>query len=180
MCDVRLTTTPESLLARIFELENTVSLLKHGIKQSDTTDFQQSNSANVTLTDLPNASEAPRMNSEKASNEKTAIKSSTDDFRMLFCWNEILESIGKTKKGLHGLLDSSSCYVNNNTYVIKVKNPFLAKMIASEENLSSIKAAMISTGELNPPEKIIVESEHENTLNANFLIEELAKDNNLF
>jgi DNA polymerase-3 subunit gamma/tau len=180
MCDARLTTTPESLLARIFELENTVSLLKHGIKQSDTTDFQQSNSTDVTSTDLPNTSKAPPISPEKASNEKTVTKANTDDFRMLFCWNEILESIGKTKKGLYGLLDSSSCYVNNNTYVIKVKNPFLAKMIASEENLSSIKAAMISTGELNPPEKIIVESEQENTLNANFLIEELAKDNNLF
>ncbi len=178
MCDPRLSATPESLLARIYELENAVSLLKCGINAAPST--RTADAPKVTETqDTPRQNDktnTPTQDSKRSEVQKE--KSNSTDFRILGCWSEVTESLSKTKGSLAGLLDGSICYVNGAVYLIKVKNKFLANMISSDENISAIKASIISFADFSaPPEKIIIEANDENKLNANLLMEELVRDN---
>ncbi len=179
MCEPRLSATPESLLARIYDLENTVSLLKHGIavpSAEQNVVFQKAEEDNKSQT-KNSAEPSIQQKSEKPKKTDTP-KTSTNDFRILGCWSEVTEALGKTKSSLAGLLDGSVCYVNGATYLIKVKNKFLVNMIASNDNIAAIKATIISVADFSaPPESITVEADDENKLNANLLMEELVRDN---
>ena len=179
MCEPRLSVTQESLLARIYELENTVTMMKHGIAvPSKTIASEIPARTEKKQSDLQTNTQAE----EKAdSAAATTPSNGTKDFRMLGCWSEVLETLNKTKSSLAGLLDSSVCYVNDGTYLIKVKNKFISKMISGDENISAIKAAVISVGDFSfPPASVVVESEEENSMNANLLMEELEEDYNNF
>ncbi len=177
MCEPRLSSTPESLLARIYELENSVAALKHGIVIPDANvdapkEFV-AETAKTPTKDTADTNPAPAKNEVKPT--------STNDFRALGCWTDILESLGKTKSSLAGLLGNSACYVNGSTYLIKVNNPFAVSMVSREDSISAIKTAIISSGDFShAPERIVVESEGENQLNANLLMQELEEEYNNF
>ena len=179
MCEPRLSLTQESLLARIYELENTVTMLKHGISvpsHSTVAEPIDRNEQNV-----PKSQENSQAETKNKPATSTNQTRGSKDFRMLGCWSEVLETLNKTKSSLAGLLDSSVCYVNDGTYLIKVKNKFISKMISGDENISAIKAAVISVGDFSvPPASVVVESEEENSMNANLLMEELEEDYNNF
>lgn len=180
MCEPRLSATPESLLARIYELENSVAALKHGLYVPSSTSQASDEKTQIPAKNkLKNAPEAVTPQTNPSDN---AQKNTSNDFRLLGAWSDVLEALGKTKGGLAGLLDGSLCYVNGATYLIKVKNTFVASMVSGDDNLSAIKMAILSVGDFaNAPDRIIVESESENKLNANLLMEELEKDyNNIF
>lgn len=173
MCDTRLASSNEALLARIGKLEEEIARLKMGVslpiesaKIEQVTD-EEIAARNIIdepiakkIADAPiqAAVEAP---SAKPRAEEKPVKTAVDDgaYRLLPYWNELTETIAERKPSVAGFLAKTKAYFSvQKGFMIQVASDFVAGIINRPEILVDIKS-MLSEYEdrniLNEPFEIL-------------------------
>ena len=165
MCEPKHSSNPESMLARISELENAISAIKLGVTPIHT-DIEKNSSPSVEESFVSTIEE----------NDKTSAsaKEQDEDLHVCATWSEIVESLSATKKSLSGLLLNAQCFFDSRgNYIIKVNNTFTQGLIARDDNMGALKCAIASVDNVTP-NNIAVEVD--GTVSASSLIEELEKN----
>ncbi len=149
MCDPKLSSNPESMLARISELENAISAMKLGVvqrhiekdKSDEENEVKKNNNSIV----------------EEYTEALTSAEKQSADLRVCSSWSEIVENISETNQSLSGLLSSAKCFFDSQgNYIIKVSSSFVKGMVARESSVDTIKCAIASVDNVTP-NNIIVE-----------------------
>lgn len=136
MCEPKLATTPEGLLARIEALEERVSRLQYG--------------GGAAVAEVQNGQENAIKNTADA--EKALVQDApaaapagqAPTYRQIAGWSEIVEKIAKTRPSLHGFLDTAKAYrsADGGTYLLRVSSDFCAKMLKRPETEAALKLAI--------------------------------------
>ncbi len=161
MCEPKLSSSMESMLLRISELEKAQSMVKISGEPRKTS-----------VEAAPVKKEEKPVKEEK-NNLTASQKKQGGELRACAAWSEIIEEISKTKKNVAGSLGGTKCFVQGADYIIKVNNKFIAEMISRDDVIRAIKCAIVSIENIDNC-NVIVEEESANT---GFpLIEELEKN----
>ena len=139
MCEPKLATSPESLLARIEALEEKLSRLQYGgVTNVAPTAVQEANDKTDTKTkaELQNPTSTPV--AEKSTENEAPV------YRQIAGWSEIVEKVSKTRPSLHGFLDAAKAYRSTDgmTYLLRVSSDFCARMLKRPETESALKIAI--------------------------------------
>ena len=165
MCEPKLSSNPESMLARISELESAISAIKLGVTsipaetlKNDYTSIEEGSTSII---------------EEKHVNASSAEKQNTH-LHLCSSWSEIVENLSETKKSLSGLLLTAQCFVDSqNNYIIKVNNAFTQGLIMRDDAMGALKCAIASVDNITPNDIIV---EVDGTVSSSSLIEELEKN----
>ena len=161
MCEPKLSSSMESMLLRISELEKAQSMVKISGEARERS-----------VETAPVKKEAKPAKEEKI-NLTSSPEKQVGELKACAAWSEIIEEISKTKKNVAGPLGDTKCFVHGTDYIIKVKNNFIAELISRDDVIKAIKCAIVSIENIDNC-NVIVEEESENA--AGFvLIEELEK-----
>ncbi|MBQ8163734.1 MAG: DNA polymerase III subunit gamma/tau [Clostridia bacterium] len=139
MCDSKLSTSNDALLARISALEDKLRLMSKGVTVSqDTASSQDHNSETE--------------KSDKKSNTFTEIQEDSvnesvenDKIRKLENWSDIIAKVGEYDQAVESFLKNCECYFipKEQKYNIVTSNKLMATMLSSERNKKYILDSMI-------------------------------------
>ena len=173
MCEPKLATTPESLLARIEALEEKLSRLQYGGAALTTPPAAQAeDTENSKKTEAEPKKAAPAAPKPAAA----APADSTPVYRQLGGWSEIVGKISKTKPSLHGFLDTAKAYrsSDNKTYLLRVSSDFCARMLKRPETENDLKIAIAEEEERDATTFTLLIEGVENTAGYH-LVDEIAE-----
>ena len=127
MCDARLTNTPESLLARIEDLEKAVAMMKLGVPVASTSADAQNKPVVETVTE----SSEPVLNTQ--SGESVPYSR----------WGKVIERIGELKKSLSAGIASASVFKNpDGSFTIRASEFFAKKLAGSEADFAIVRGVI--------------------------------------
>ena len=164
MCDSRLSSSNESLLLRLEELEKTVKMMKLGVPN-------QSSSAPSAEPTAQKNIEKPISKQEKTESEfKEDVKSAPKKSGALSLyagWGSALRKISELKRSLSAGFVGASVYTDgDNTFVIRMTGFFSNKLKSSETDMAIVRG-------------VIAENEGKNAAEINLVVEDIsAKENN--
>ncbi len=151
MCDSKLSSSTDALLARISSLENKVALLSKGVAASETT--QPATKAAETKSVRTSYEEAPIK--EHAEQKKEA------PLTHLYNWNEIISKVGETDRAVESFLKSCSCMFDGEAYRVVSAHRLMATMLDSPKNKRLIFDAMVCCDvDIDSPEQIKISFEN--------------------
>ncbi len=141
LCEPQLSTSPESLVLRISELERRLVALQSG--------------APIPPAPVPETVEASPVKREEraAAREKATVPTSPpadkaaspekgSQYRPFAAWREVMDELIRAQRSLAGTLKGSSAYLSGDgNLLIRVGNPFFVGMLKSENVLTSIRTA---------------------------------------
>ena len=132
MCDARLSTSPEALVARIEELEREISIIKLGVPKS--TKKPAEIVADITA-DEPAPIVAPKQSASVASARTEAL--------VYEGWSDVLDRIGALKRSLYsGLLSATVHHSGKRRFVIALNDFFAKRIQSSDVDVAMIKAVI--------------------------------------
>ena len=165
MCEPKLSSNPESMLARISELENAISAIKLGVTPVHTEPEK------ITEISVQEKNLSPL---EENDDKLSSAEKQSGDLRLCATWSEIVETLSATKKSLSGLLLNAKCLIDSQgNYLIKVNNSFTQGLITRDDNIGALKCAIVSVDNVTP-NNITVEVDE--NVSSSSLIEELEKN----
>ncbi len=142
LCDPKLATGEEALLARLAELEAKVAGLRAGapldapVKEAPKAQKKE-------------AAPAPERTEPEVRAEKPAPAVS---YRAFGSWREVVEEVGRMKPALAAPMASARAAVSSEGHlVVNVENPFFRTLLDREEAKSLIRATAESVGEMAIP-----------------------------
>ena len=142
LCDPKLSSGEESLLARIAELENSVALLSAGQAPRITAAPQKKAEPASAVQEPPaqTVAEAPAAPAkEQSAEEKPAA------YRAFSGWREVTEEIGRQKASMAAPLNGSRAAISPDGHlVVRVGNAFFLTLLNREDALATIRA--VATG----------------------------------
>lgn len=139
LCEPRLSTGEESLLARIAELENGMALLRSGAAPMTTP-----KKAVPSKTSPPEAplSEAKEPTPTEA---PTVAPTGEPTYRAFAGWREVTEEIGRQAPSMAAPLNGSRAAISGDGHlVVRVGNAFFLTLLNKEESLATVRA--VATG----------------------------------
>lgn len=157
MCEPKLSTNTESLLARIDFLESEISKIKLGradIPAAPVETAPQAEQAAPAPAKEAAQAPAPKPQTREAAPQTApqpipapASKPSNEGapvFRAIAAWRDVVEKVARVRPGMGGFLESARAYrgEDKKTYLIRVSSSFTAKMISRPEALEAIKLAL--------------------------------------
>jgi DNA polymerase-3 subunit gamma/tau len=140
MCEPKLSTTPESLLARIESLEEKLSRLQYGgVALANQQAAAEKTEENGTKNKADKASAAKQTVAQAAAPQENGLV-----YRQIAGWSEIVEKISKTRPSLHGFLDTAKAYRSSDgqQYLLRVSSDFCARMLKRPETELALKVAI--------------------------------------
>jgi len=153
MCDSKLSTTTDALLARITALENKVALLSKGA-YIEAVPIRQ-----------PNAKVEDK---KKIVEEKQAFDEGKEPFKEIvksvevFNWNEIVCKVGENDPAVESFLKSCRCYEQNGIYKVISAHKLMATMLDSPKNKKILFDAMVCCDtDIDSPEQIKISFEEQ-------------------
>ncbi len=166
MCEPRLSSSPESLVARIEKLEQEVSALRiggHARVEAGATKTSEDMDAAMHTPPTSSAAKAEFAKTESAEVEHTrnAANAQNDDvYRPFPGFSDVVESIGRTRPQIVRFLETAKAYIKKDgSTLIRVRMGLGASILSREDNLSLIRAAAVSVaGERLESAPIVVES----------------------
>ncbi len=143
LCEPQLSTSPESLVLRISELERRLVALQSGIP---TPAPAASSKAEEGGAPSPERKEpAPKREAAPAPSEEKAPTQPTEKgplYRPFAAWREVMDELIRAQRSLAGTLKGSSAFLSGEgDLLIRVGNPFFVGMLQSEGILASIRAS---------------------------------------
>ncbi len=159
MCEPKLSTNTESLLARIDALESEMSKIKLGRSEIPATPTETApraeqaepapakETAQAPAPKPQTREAAPQMAPQptpppisKPSNKGTGAPV----FRAIAAWRDVVEKVARVRPGMGGFLESARAYRGDDkrTYLIRVSSTFTAKMLSRPDSLEAIKLAL--------------------------------------
>ena len=172
MCDNRLSSTNESLLVRLEELEKTVKMIKLGVPIA---------SVPATVDDSNQVKKDDKSENNPASTELTAEKPSNNAkggaLQIYGGWGTALKKISELKRSLSAGFAGASVYTDGaGTFVIRMGGFFSQKLRSSETDIAIVRGVIAENEGKSPAEiKIVIEDITAKTNNSNSDIEELFK-----
>ncbi len=160
MCEPKLSTNTESLLARIDALESEISKIKLGRASNapapaeevpEKADEPSTPSAKMPEKPKPaDTPAAPRVNDVQISTSPVAkapaapAATGKPVFRAIAGWRDIIERVGRVRPGMGGFLESARAYrgEDKTTYLINVSSSFTVKMLTRPESLDALRMAI--------------------------------------
>lgn len=141
MCEPKLSTTPESLLARIESLEEKLSRLQYGGAMLAQ---QQERIENTEKTGTKTEADGKSSNKQQSPDLSAAGQNEPPVYRQIPGWSEIVEKVSKTKPSLHGFLDTAKAYRSSDgqRYLLRVSSDFCARMLKRPETEAALKIAI--------------------------------------
>lgn len=143
MCEPRLSSSSEALLARIGKLEEEISHLKMGVT---TVPIEAARIQQIT----PEEAEKQNLGGDEA--EKTAAKdekrpesakAAEDTYRLLSYWQELIERLSERKPSIAGFIAKTrGYYAGKKGFMVQVTSDFIANIINRPEFLLDIKSLM--------------------------------------
>ncbi len=140
LCDPKLSSGEEALMARISELENALALLRSG--------------ADLPSAPAPKAAQKPAPVKETApaplppEDEPKAVAPSTAEkvsYRAFGGWREVTEELGRRNASMAAPLNGSSAAISSEgKLVVRVGNAFFLTLLNKEESLATIRAVASS------------------------------------
>ena len=144
MCDSKLASTTDALLARIASLENKVALLSKGVPV-DASQAPVSVSSEV----KPTVQKKPVIE-EKKEALREPVKASE-----IYNWNEIISKVGETDPAAESFLKSCRCYDMGGAYKVVSAHKLMATMLDSPKNKKVLFDAMVCCDiDVDTPEQI--------------------------
>ena len=148
MCDSKLSSREDALLARITALENKIALLSRGIS--------------IDSPVPPAATEVKGADNEKKppyEEKKEAPKADAKPMEV-YNWNEIISKVGETDPAVESFLKSCRCYELNGEYRVNSAHKLMATMLDSPKNKRVLFDAMVFCDmDINSPEQIKISFE---------------------
>ena len=146
LCEPRLATGEEALLARLVELENKLSLLKSSGVAAPATAVAAPESAPV----APSVSSAPAAAPAAPPPASSATELPPEErYRAFGGWREVIEEIGRVSPALAGPLAGSRAAISGVGHlVLSVGNPFFLTLLSREEARATIRATAERIGEV--------------------------------
>ena len=139
LCEPRLATGEEALLARLAELESKVSLLRSGavIASSFAAPPVEAPPAPVSSAASPAPAAPP------------AAPAAESTYRAFPGWREVVEEIGRGNPGMAALLSGSRAAISSaGQLVVSVASSFSLTILHREESRATLRAAAESVGEM--------------------------------
>ena len=139
LCDPKLATGEEALLARIAELETRVAGLRAGAPIEPAV-------KEVPRAEAPTpAPKAPASEPQRAVEPQSAP---TAAYRAFGGWREVVEEVGRMKPALAAPMASARAAISSDGHlVVNVENPFFRTLLDREDAKSVIRATAESVGE---------------------------------
>ncbi len=164
MCEPRLSTSAEALLARIAKLEEEVSKLKIGAVAA--TPIESAKIEQITPEEMAErhiieeAAPTPSVNSTVSSPTNVKAPRAADDaYRLLSYWDEIVETAAERKPSIAGFLAKTKAYYSSSRgFMIQVASDFVANVINRPDILVDVKSLISEHEErniLNEPFEIL-------------------------
>ena len=136
MCEPRLSSSNEALLARIARLEDEISRLRLGIPVVAETTAEAPRVTTVSVAEKPRET-AKVENSAK----KQVQKNSDESYKALPYWGELVESLCERKPSIAGFLSKTKGYYSAaKGYLVTVSSDFIVGFINKPETLLDIKS----------------------------------------
>ena len=132
MCDSRLSSTQDALLARISALENKIALLSKGVSIEPVQAQAPVNAESKTETVKKPIYE------EKKETAAASVKPAE-----LYNWNEIISKVGETDPATESFLKSCRCYEVGGAYKVVSAHKLMATMLDSPKNKKVLFDAMV-------------------------------------
>ncbi len=144
LCEPQLSTSPESLVLRISELERRLVTLQSGAfvppSAAATTAEAVEESQKKSEERVAPAEKAPASAPTPAA--KAASPENGSQYRPFAAWREVMDELIRAQRSLAGTLKGSSAYLSGEgNLLIRVGNPFFVGMLKSENVLTSIRTA---------------------------------------
>ncbi|MEG2073779.1 MAG: hypothetical protein RRY54_03340, partial [Angelakisella sp.] len=139
LCDTRLATSAEALVARIEELEARLNgILANGVPAASAEPKAKSSTPPPALAAEPVAA-APKV----AAAPPHAAETVTEKPKLMPQWQEVLERLGKSNPALRGALLSSKAYVCGNRVLVDSDNSIFREMMRTNDyTRASLKQAI--------------------------------------
>lgn len=149
MCEPKLSASPEAMLARISDLEESLALMKLGISPGKSAENEEKTKAEQK--NLPDAKVETETRvpdgKVRQTEEIKQVKENTASVQPLSYWQDIVERLVEQKGALSGFLQNSSAYTGGERgFVIRAATPFAAKML-SRPDVITMMQNLISTRE---------------------------------
>lgn len=151
MCDSRLSSTQDALLARITALENKLALLSKGIAPVETA---------IKPAEEPKKAEVKE--APKPKEEKKEMPKAVPAMERLRSWNEIISKVGESDHAIESFLKSCVCYYNEADRIYKIvsSREIMAKMLDTPKNKRVLFDAMVCCDtDIDTPDQIKVSYE---------------------
>ena len=143
LCEPQLSTSPESLVLRISELERRVVALQSGAPLSQAPVVSTAQAAEEVPPKREEAVAAEKTPTPApVPTEKVASSESKAQYRPFPAWREVMDELIRAQGSLAGTLKGSLAYLSGEgNLLIRVGNPFFMGMLKNEKVLTSIRAA---------------------------------------
>ena len=153
MCDSKLSSTTDALLARIAALENKVALLSKGI---------QTEPIPHTVVPISNEIKKAAVDIKPVIEEKKDIVKEAVKPVELYNWNEIIAKAGENDPAVESFLKSCRCYELNGVYKVISAHRLMATMLDSPKNKRVLFDAMVCCDtDIDSPEQIKISFEEQ-------------------
>ncbi len=149
LCDPRLSSGDEALLARLTDIENKLALLRTSGAVSPAAASTEGSEASSAAT-VPSAS--ARSEAQPPPSEPTAVPAAEsrpeDAYRPFVGWREVVEEVGQLAPALAGPLGGSRAAISGIGHlVVSVGNPFFLTLLSRDEARATIRATAERVGE---------------------------------
>ena len=152
MCDSKLSSTQDALLARISALENKVALLSKGVA-IDSPSAVSTPAAAEPKAVRSTPKEAPGIEAREVKKEAPVT--------YLYNWNEVISKAGETDRATESFLKSCKCMTDGTTYRIVSAHKLMATMLDSPKNKKIIFDALVCCDiDIDSPEQIKISFEN--------------------
>ena len=128
MCDAKLDTSVEALVARIETLERDISMLKYGVAANPAPKAPQTPAPTVEVSEKPAEVKQAKTNVTSAPYSK---------------WGSVIEKIGEVKRSLAAAVASASVYrVSDTEFSLKLGEFFAKRVSESEQDMAILKGVI--------------------------------------
>ncbi len=162
MCDKRLSTSPESLLARVSSLEDSVNLISSGVspRRTEPTGEAASSSVNKKETVKPDKTSDT---AKPKKPERPKDESRPDQIRDP---GDLIARVSVAYPSVSAILKDSEYYldISDNKLIIVVKNEFGAKMLDRPDILEMIRNSCVLSGLSSEPAEAVIKVNDKNEL----------------
>ena len=150
LCEPKLSTDTEALLARISDMEAKLARLQSGIPvavapakkaEESVTEASPTEQATAAAPAAPAVQETPVAPTEPTTEEGS--------YRPFFGWQEVIEEVRSVSAPVAAALSKSRAAITKEgRLVVRLQNAFFLKLVSSEEANATVRAAATSVGDI--------------------------------
>ena len=150
LCEPRLSTDSEALLARIAEMEAKLARLQSGITVAAPAQ-KKSEPAEPAIPPATEEKAVSKVEQTEASAPvaPTAVPAEESSYRPFFGWQEVIEEVSAVSPPMAAALSKSRAAITQDgRLIVRLQNAFFLKLVSTEEANATVRAAATSVGEI--------------------------------